>query len=60
MDEAWHKKRVARFKNLHKVKLWKDYRVMYDKIGKEIDAIYTATPDHELNSQLKKPYLMIS
>ena len=46
VDEAWHKKHIARFKNLHKVKLWTDYRVMFDKIGKEIDAVCVATPEH--------------
>lgn len=46
VDEARHKKCIARKKNLHGIKLWKDYRVMFDKIGKEIDAVYTGTPDH--------------
>ena len=46
VDEAWHNKRNAGRKNLHGIKLWKDYRLMFDKIGKEIDAIHTATPDH--------------
>ncbi|NQT85321.1 Gfo/Idh/MocA family oxidoreductase [bacterium] len=45
-DEAWHKKHMARHKNLHTVKLWKDYRVMFDKIGKDIDAICTSAPEH--------------
>ncbi|GAF93496.1 unnamed protein product, partial [marine sediment metagenome] len=46
VDEAWYKRRNGRRKELRGVKLWKDYRVMFDKIGKEIDAISTATPDH--------------
>ena len=46
VDEAWHKKRVARFKDLHKIKLWTDYRVMFDKIGKQIDAVCIGTPEH--------------
>jgi len=46
VDEARHNKCIAGKKNLHGVKLWKDYRVMFDKIGKEVDAIYTGTPDH--------------
>ena len=46
VDEPRHKKCIAGKKNLHGIKLWKDYRVMYDKIGKDIDAFYVATPDH--------------
>ena len=46
VDEHRHRKCIADKKNLHGIKLWKDYRVMFDKIGKEIDAIHTATPDH--------------
>jgi len=46
VDEAWHKKAIAKHKSLHGVKLWKDYRVMFDKIGKEIDAVCIATPEH--------------
>ena len=46
VDEARHKKCISGKKNLHAIKLWKDYRVMFDKIGKEIDAIYTGTPEH--------------
>ena len=46
VDEARHKKCTARKTNLHGIKLWKDYRVMFDKIGKEIDAVYTGTPEH--------------
>jgi predicted dehydrogenase len=46
VDEAWYKSRNGDRKNLQKIKLWKDYRVMFDKIGKEIDAVYIATPDH--------------
>ena len=33
--------------SLHGIKLWTDYRVMFDKIGKEIlDAVLIATPEH--------------
>ncbi len=46
VDEAWHKRCIQNCDNLHKVKLWKDYRVMFDKIGKEIDAVLVATPEH--------------
>ena len=46
VDEARHKKCIARKTNLHGIKLWTDYRVMFDKIGKEIDAVYTGTPEH--------------
>lgn len=28
------------------VKLWTDYRVMFDQIGKDIDAVCVATPEH--------------
>ena len=45
-DEAWHKRHMARHKHLHKVKLWKDYRVMFDEIGKDIDAVCTSAPEH--------------
>ena len=46
VDEARHKKCIASKKSLHGIKLWTDYRVMFDKIGKEIDAVYTGTPEH--------------
>ena len=46
VHEAWHKAAIANQKKLHGIKLWKDYRVMFDKIGKEIDAVMIATPDH--------------
>ena len=46
VDEDRFRKCIARKGNLHGIKFWKDYRVMFDKIGKEIDAIQTATPDH--------------
>ena len=46
VDVAWHKKRSARFKNLQEIKLWTDYRVMFDKIGKQIDAVCIGTPEH--------------
>jgi len=46
VDEAWHKRHIAKRKPLHGIKLWTDYRVMFDKIGKEIDAVLVATPEH--------------
>ncbi len=46
VDEAWHGKQIANRKNLHGIKLWTDYRVMFDKIGKDIDAVLIATPEH--------------
>jgi predicted dehydrogenase len=46
VDEAWHKRAISNHKKLHGIKLWKDYRVMLDKLGKEIDAVMIATPDH--------------
>ena len=45
VDEAWHKKAIGN-KGLQDVKLWTDYRVMFDKIGKDIDAVCIATPEH--------------
>lgn len=46
VDKAWHRKAIASKKSLHNIKLWKDYRVMFDKIGKDIDAVLVATPEH--------------
>ena len=46
VDRAWHKQQIQRRKSLHNIKLWKDYRVMFDKIGNEIDAVLVATPEH--------------
>ena len=46
VDEAWFKKRNGHIKELHGIKLWKDYRVMFDKIGKDIDAVIIGTPEH--------------
>jgi len=46
VHEGWHKRAIARQKKLHGIKLWTDYRVMFDKIGQEIDAVMIATPDH--------------
>ena len=34
------------FKKFPKARRFKDYRVMLDKMGKEIDAVIVATPDH--------------
>ena len=46
VHEPWHKRAIANKKNLQGIKLWTDYRVMFDKIGNEIDAVMVATPDH--------------
>ena len=46
VDVAWHRKRAGKFKSLSKIKLWTDYRVMFDKIGKQIDAVCIGTPEH--------------
>jgi predicted dehydrogenase len=47
VDEARYKSRGGgRYSRLRGIRFWRDYRVMFDKIGKEIDAIHTATPDH--------------
>ena len=46
VDEAWCGQHIKGHKNLQGIKLWKDYRVMFDKIGREIDAVLIATPEH--------------
>ena len=46
VDHALAGKQIARRKELQKAKLWTDYRKMFDKIGKQIDAVCVATPDH--------------
>lgn len=46
VHESWHKEQIKNVKELQDIKLWKDYRVMFDKIGKEIDAVCVATPEH--------------
>lgn len=46
VHESWHKRAIKRHPDLYHVKLWKDYRVMFDKIGKDIDAVCIATPEH--------------
>ena len=45
VDEARTGKCIGRHKNLQKLKLWTDYRVMFDKIGKQIDAVCIGTPE---------------
>ncbi len=45
-DEAWSGAKTKRHAQLNGVKRWRDYRVMFDKIGKEIDGVCTATPEH--------------
>jgi len=46
VDESLAGKQIARRKELQKAKFWIDYRKMFDKIGKQIDAVCVATPDH--------------
>ena len=43
VDEAWSAKAREQFP---KAAFYTDYRKMYDKIGKEIDAVVVSTPDH--------------
>ena len=46
VDEAWSGRGIKRHKVLQKAKFWVDYRRMFDKVGKEIDAVCIATPEH--------------
>ncbi len=46
VHESWHKSAIRRHKVLQKVKLWKDYRRMLDGVGRDIDAVCVATPEH--------------
>lgn len=46
VDEQRFGQCIANKKELHGIKLWTDYRVMFDKIGKDIDAVCIATPEH--------------
>ncbi len=46
VDHELAEKQIARRKELQKAKLWTDYRKMFDKVGKQIDAVCIATPDH--------------
>ena len=46
VHESWHKRAIKNQTRLHGIKLWKDYRVMFDKMDKDIDAVMIATPDH--------------
>jgi len=39
----WFAKKNLPLKNLQ---IFKDYRVMFDKIGKQIDAVFVTTPNH--------------
>ena len=45
-DDERSGKHIAKLKHLQHVKRWRDYRVMYDKIGNDIDAVVVATPEH--------------
>jgi len=46
VDKAWHARAIKNKESLHGIKLWTDYRVMFDKIDKDIDAVCVATPEH--------------
>ena len=46
VNEPWHRAAIKKHEMLREVKLWTDYRVMFDEIGKTIDAVCVATPDH--------------
>jgi len=46
VDQERFGKCIADKKELQGIKLWNDYRVMFDKIGKDIDAVCIATPEH--------------
>ncbi len=46
VDTAWAGGKIKRFKSLHGIKMWTDYRRMFDKLGKGIDAVCIATPEH--------------
>ena len=46
VDKAWHARAIKNKKSLQGIKLWTDYQVMFDKIGKDIDAVCIATPEH--------------
>jgi len=41
-----YKKAAGTFKTYPTARVFKDYRVMLDKVGKSIDAVVIATPDH--------------
>ena len=43
---ALHKRLAAKGADAGKVQLFTDYRRMFDKIGKQIDAVFVATPNH--------------
>ena len=43
VDES---KAGKRFQEFNKARKFKDYRVMFDKLGNEIDAVVISTPDH--------------
>ncbi len=46
VDKDWCSKQIRNRTNLQGITLWTDYRVMFDKIGKDIDAVLIATPEH--------------
>ncbi|MHC4913060.1 MAG: Gfo/Idh/MocA family protein, partial [Planctomycetota bacterium] len=46
VDQERFGKCITNKKELHGIRLWNDYRVMFDKIGKDIDAVCIATPEH--------------
>lgn len=46
VHESWHKGAIRGRKQLQGVRLFEDYRVMFDRMGKKIDAVCCATPEH--------------
>ena len=46
VNEAWCGRNIKGNQNLQGIKIWKDYRMMFDKIGHQIDAVLIATPEH--------------
>lgn len=46
VDADWCAKHAGKCAELKDLKLWTDYREMFDKIGKDIDAVCIATPEH--------------
>lgn len=41
-----HKKQTARIGELNLIPIWQDYRLMFKDIGREIDGVIVAAPDH--------------
>jgi len=51
VDESRHaavqKALTAKDKDASKVKVYTDYRIMFEEIGKDVDAVFIATPNHQ-------------